>query len=149
MDAAAMRARCPASLPRGVARLMGHRFFLMSTGYASVARDPTSIVYGLLWDLAQRDVAALDRYEGVADGLYVKRLLPIIAAAGCRHALIYVGRSRAPGAPRPGYLETILLAAQSAQLPSSYQQQLSRFGALDGNARSSGLPNSVTSRTPR
>jgi gamma-glutamylcyclotransferase (GGCT)/AIG2-like uncharacterized protein YtfP len=149
LDAAAMRARCPASRPLGIARLMGYRFFLMSTGYASVTRDPTRIVYGLLWDLAQRDVAALDRYEGVADGLYVKRLLPVVAAVGSRRALVYVGRSTMPGAAHPGYMEAILLAAESAELPASYRQQLSRFSEIDGNVRASPRASTLNRRAPR
>jgi gamma-glutamylcyclotransferase (GGCT)/AIG2-like uncharacterized protein YtfP len=148
MNAAAMNARCPASRPLGVARLMGYRFFLMSTGYASVVRDPTSKVHGLLWDLAHRDVAALDRYEGLADGLYAKRLLPIIAGTACRQALVYVGRSTTPGAPRPGYMEAILSAAESAQLPAAYRHELSLLCEVEGNARSF-LPSMASKRARR
>ena len=46
MDRAAMALRCPASKPLGLARLMRHRFFIMASGYASVARDPTRCVRG-------------------------------------------------------------------------------------------------------
>ena len=37
-----------------------------------MVRDPRRTIWGLLWDLALSDVPALDRYEGVAGGLYVK-----------------------------------------------------------------------------
>jgi hypothetical protein len=36
-----------------------------------VERWPSGTVWGVLWDLALSDVPALDRYEGVASGLYV------------------------------------------------------------------------------
>ena len=41
-------------------------------GLAERARDPRSTVHGVLWDLALADVAALDRFEGLAQGLYAK-----------------------------------------------------------------------------
>ena len=57
MERAAMQKRCPHSRPLGPARLVRHRFFVCADGYASVARDPRRVVWGLLWDLALADVA--------------------------------------------------------------------------------------------
>src|SRR3954453_18390169 len=120
MDAAAMALRCPASRLIGQGQLRRHRFIIMREGYASVARDPGRMGWGVLWDLALADVPALDRYEGVAVGLYVKASQPITTGAGIKRALIYLGRSTAPGTPRPGYLEAVLRAAAPAQLPPAY-----------------------------
>src|SRR3978361_2487372 len=72
-DAAAMAARCPGSRAIGVGRLVRHRFVIMREGYASVMRDPRRSVWGMVWDLALADMPALDRYEGVAGGLYTNR----------------------------------------------------------------------------
>lgn len=124
MDAAAMAARCPASVLIGLGRLPRHRFIVMKEGYASVIRDPGREVWGVLWNLALADVPALDRYEGVAGGLYVKANQPIVAAGGAKRALIYLGRSTAPGIPRPGYLESVLDAAAAAQLPQAYRREM-------------------------
>ena len=52
----------------------------MREGYASVVRDGRFTVWGVLWELALADVPALDRYEGVAGGLYVKAPQPIATA---------------------------------------------------------------------
>lgn len=120
MDRAQMAARCPASRVRGVARLARHRFVIMREGYASVARDPRRIVWGLLWDLALADVSALDRYEGVAGGLYTKVHQPVLTGEGARRALVYIGRESGTGLPRPGYLEAVVAAARAAGLPESY-----------------------------
>lgn len=120
MDAAAMAARCPGSRLIGGGRLNGHRFIVMKEGYASVVRTTGSTVWGVLWDLSLADVPALDRYEGVAGGLYVKAMQPITTPTGVKRALIYFGRSTSAGAPRPGYLETVLAAAEAAQLPGPY-----------------------------
>ncbi|NNM72898.1 gamma-glutamylcyclotransferase [Enterovirga sp. DB1703] len=124
MDREAMARRCPASKPLDLARLPRHRLVVMSEGYASVVRDPRRTVWGLLWDLALADVPALDRYEGVAGGLYTKVHQAVIAEAGSRRALVYVGRDPGPGMPRPGYVEAVLAAGRSAGLPEGYLREI-------------------------
>lgn len=124
MDAAAMAPRCPASRPLGRAHLAEHRFIIMREGYASVVRDPARGVWGMAWELAASDIPALDRYEGVASGLYAKAFRPVVTAGGLRRALIYLGRSAVHGTPRPGYLDAVLAAAEIADLPSAYLREL-------------------------
>jgi gamma-glutamylcyclotransferase (GGCT)/AIG2-like uncharacterized protein YtfP len=124
MDAAAMAQRCPVSRLIGRGRLAGHRFIVMREGYASVVRDSRRTVHGVLWELALDDIPALDRYEGVASGLYVKAQTPVHTQGGVRRALIYLGRSTVPGRPRPGYLEAVLDAAATAQLPAAYVREI-------------------------
>ena len=97
MDRNAMSARCPASKPIGVGRLMRHRFIIFSEGYASVARHPAGTAWGLLWDLALSDMPALDRYESLSTGLYTKVIQPIVTQAGPRRAIVYVGRDAEAG----------------------------------------------------
>jgi len=125
MDASAMAVRCPKSRPLGRARLARHRFIVMSAslaaGLASVVPDPRASVHGVLWDLAFADVAALDRYEEVARGLYRKTLLPVLREPlGSARALVYVGVATQEGAARPGYLENVIAAARDWRLPQSY-----------------------------
>lgn len=96
MDAAAMARRCPRSKAVGLARLERHRLAIMREGYLTVVRAPRSTVHGVLWDLAFPDVPALDRYEGLARGLYAKVVQPVIAAGGAKQALVYVGAAGLP-----------------------------------------------------
>ena len=124
MDVAEMALRCPISRLVGGGRLPRHRFIIMREGYASVVRDPTRTVWGVLWALAPDDIPALDRYEGVAGGLYAKATLPVTTAAGVKRALIYLGRSKASGRPRPGYLDAVLAAAEAARLPPAYRREI-------------------------
>ncbi|MEE7506238.1 gamma-glutamylcyclotransferase family protein [Methylobacterium mesophilicum] len=124
MDAAAMALRCPASRLIGGGHLPNHRFIIMREGYASVVPDPRRTVWGVLWELAPDDIPALDRYEGVAGGLYTKAALPVRTGEGVKRALIYRGCSTAPGRPRPGYLEAVVAAARAAQLPPVYIREL-------------------------
>lgn len=120
MDLAAMAARCPRTRPLGNARLARHRFLINEDGYATVVRDPRSDVHGVLFDLAFADVPALDRYEGLGQGLYSKIIQPVLAPSGARKAMVYIGRSSRPGTPRPGYLEGVIAAAKAAGLPAAY-----------------------------
>jgi hypothetical protein len=146
MDVAAMARRCPASRPLGVARLVRHRFFISGDGLASVARDPRRNVWGLLWDLAFADVPALDRYEELSTGLYAKVVQPVLTGQGSRRAMLYVGRSTAPGTPKPSYMEGIVSAARAAGLPAEYQRELETWLP---NAPSSGDPVQKPAVRPR
>jgi len=124
MDQAAMLQRCPGSKPVGVARLMRHRFMIFDEGYATVARDPQRVVWGMVWDLALADVPALDRYESLSTGLYTKVVQPVVTEQGPRRAVVYVGRNARPGVPRPGYMEGVIAAATHAGLPEEYIRSL-------------------------
>jgi hypothetical protein len=146
MDLRAMLKRCPHSRPLGPARLMRHRLFICADGYASLARDPHRVVWGLLWDLALADVPALDRYESLATGLYRKIVQPVLTPAGPRRAMLYVARSTSPGAPRPGYMEGVLAAAAAIELPAAYRRELEAFLP---NARAATAPEEAPKVRPR
>ncbi len=117
ISASAMASRCPRSRPLGLARLERHRLAVMREGWLTAVRDPSSAVHGVLWNLALSDVAALDRYEGTAQGLYVKLTQPVVAGRGPRRAIVYCGANAGPGAARPDYMADVLAAARSWPLP--------------------------------
>jgi gamma-glutamylcyclotransferase (GGCT)/AIG2-like uncharacterized protein YtfP len=127
MDVAAMAKRCPSSKPVGLARLARHRWIISTDGYANVVRDPRRVVHGVLWELALSDMPVLDRFEDVPR-LYRKVNQPVISTSGIRRALVYVGRAIDTGRPRPGYLDDILRAAESAGLPTAYLAEMRKFG---------------------
>ena len=127
MDIAEMAKRAPASRMIGRAHLPRHRFVITADGYASVVRDPRAEVHGLLWDLALADVKALDRFEGLARGLYVKVNQPVICLSGAKRALVYVGTGDVGGKPKSGYLEDVLRAAELAGLPEAYRKELAMW----------------------
>jgi len=79
MDVEAMACRCPRSKALGLARLERHRLSVMREGWLTAVRAPSSAVHGVLRDLALSDIAALDRYEGVSQGFYVKLTQAVIA----------------------------------------------------------------------
>jgi gamma-glutamylcyclotransferase (GGCT)/AIG2-like uncharacterized protein YtfP len=130
MDAAAMAARCPRSRLIGRGRLSGYRMIIMQSGFVSVAPDRRMQVHGVLWNIAVGDVAALDRYEGVAHGFYAKQNLPILREpAGAVRALTYVGARADIGAAPPGYFDAVIAAARAQALPGAYIDDLASLAA--------------------
>ncbi len=110
MDRAAMAVRCPASRPLGVATLPGWRLAIMREGWLTVTPDPEAHTDGVLWELAEADVPALDAFEDVGAGLYLKQTLPVIAERETA-ALVYVGANAGPGVARADYLAAVMAAA--------------------------------------
>src|SRR5215210_7185543 len=149
MDRAAMAAHCPASKAIGTARLMRHRFVIMREGYASVVRDPRRVTWGMLWDLAVGDMPALDRYESVAGGLYVKMSQMVLTDKGPKRALVYVARRAGAGTPHPGYLEGVIAAAGVAGLPADYVREIGMLLPKAAGARLAAEPAPTPAVQPR
>jgi hypothetical protein len=126
MDVDAMARRCPRSKALGLARLERHRLAVMREGWLTAVREPRSAVHGVLWDLALSDIAALDRYEGLSQGLYAKLTQPVIAERGPKQAIVYFGANAGPGAVRPDYIAEVRAAARSWPLPGEGLAALER-----------------------
>ena len=136
MSRAWMGQLCPKAEALGPAMLADHRFLVMSGGYASVVPRAGDVVHGVLWRIAAGDFDALDRYEDVAGGLYDRWMIPVQHRGDRRTALIYVGRSDAPGHARPEYRELLLSAARDWELPATYVANLAR--ELSGRGEQAG-----------
>jgi len=109
MDRAAMASRCPDAEALGAARLDSHRFFIARAGYASVEPRPGAAVYGVLWRVSARDLAALDAYENVAGGLYRRATLSVRHGNERLRAVVYIARDQRPGRALSGYQESSVL----------------------------------------
>src|SRR6185369_5465647 len=88
MQRAAMARRCPGARAIGPARLDNHAFFVGIDGWGSVKPKPGARVYGVLWRLTPRDIAALHAYELLHAGLYDVRRLPVRVGAHMLPAMI-------------------------------------------------------------
>ena len=126
MNVDAMARRCPRSKALGLARLERHRLAVMREGWLTAVREPRSAVHGVLWNLALSDIAALDRYEGLSQGLYAKLTQPVIAERGPKQAIVYFGANAGPGAVRPDYIAEVRAAARSWPLPGEGLAALER-----------------------
>src|SRR5882757_6279657 len=76
MERAAMRARCPGAKALGPARLTNWRY-VIAGGYGSVVAAPGAQVFGVLWRLSPRDLAALNIFENLDSGLYRRALMTV------------------------------------------------------------------------
>jgi hypothetical protein len=79
---------------------------------------------------------ALDRYEQLADGLYVKAVQAVIGERGAKQALVYFGANSGPGVAAADYIAGVLAAARSWKLPAAAIARLESFAAAAGVARS-------------
>jgi gamma-glutamylcyclotransferase (GGCT)/AIG2-like uncharacterized protein YtfP len=127
MSRALMQARCPRAEAIGTATLSGWRFVINPEGFGSIAPHPGERVYGVLWRLSARDLAAINAYESVDSGLYVRRHLSVRCGATQAIALVYIARRRGEGLPRPGYIPLVVEAAREWQLPEAYIHALARW----------------------
>jgi gamma-glutamylcyclotransferase (GGCT)/AIG2-like uncharacterized protein YtfP len=126
MERAAMRARCPAAAALGPARLCGWRYAIAS-GYGSVARASGAAVFGVLWRLTPRDLAALNIFESLDSGLYRRAVLTVEQDGRRARALVYLGRPGGRPRPMPGYQERLVVAASEWHLPPRYIAALRRL----------------------
>lgn len=124
MDPAAMAGRCPGAELLGLARLPGYRFVIARAGYAGLEPDPATAVRGVLWQVTPADVAALDEFEGVAEGLYRQAVFSVEGGP----ALVYLPLDRALGRPEAPYLAGVVAAARRHGLPEDYVRELERWG---------------------
>jgi len=127
MSRALMAARCPGARAIGVATLPGWRFVVTTDSVGSIARASGAIVHGVLWRMTLRDLAAVNAYEGLDSGLYLRRVMPVRYGSGRAAALIYIARWRGEGAPRPGYIDVVVQAAREWELPERYIRSLRRW----------------------
>ena len=122
-----MSARCPEAEALGTATLFGWRFVINPDGFGSIALRPGARVHGVLWRLSARDLAAVNAYESVDSGLYLRRRLMVRwRRTGSRRPRLH----RAPegkGTPRPGYIGLVIEAARDWKLPEHYIRSLARW----------------------
>jgi hypothetical protein len=124
-----MQIRCPTAQAIGVTAVRGWRFIIMREGFAAIAQQPGGIVHGVLWRLSPRDLAAINAYESLDSGLYVRRTLPVRLHGQTMPALAYVSGRRGEGRPRAGYMAVVEQAARDWDLPARYVESLRRWAS--------------------
>lgn len=121
-----MAQRCPdASDPRP-ATLPAHDWLINQRGVATVEPFAGTRVHGVIWQLSDGDLGALDDAEGVPTR-YRRDRLVVHTAEGPTRAWVYIDHRAVPGAPRAGYLERILDGAIHHGLPQRWIEFLRRW----------------------
>ncbi len=126
MSRALMQGRCPGAVALGTAELPGWRFVVTAGGFGSIAPQPGATVRGVLWRVGARELAAMNAYEGIDSGLYLRRRLPVRQGGRLVPALVYISPRRGEGRPRPAYIALVAAAARDWHLPQAYIRSLER-----------------------
>ena len=123
IDAPAMRERCPTAVCTGLALLDDHRPRAMHEGWLTVERKTGWTTPGLLWTLETSDVEALDIYEDVEAGLYVKerRSVRRFGDDGSLEVMVYLGRNSGPG---------VLHEEYAGRVARAIRRELSTMGGI-------------------
>jgi len=137
MDPGVMRQLCPNARAVGPARLERMRIAFRGGsredggGVADVLPARDRVVWGVLWELPERSLAALDAFEEVPEQ-YVRVRHPVRLSDGAEYeAELYRQPEGArPAPPGERYLGRILAAAQHWGLPSRYQDELRAAATL-------------------
>lgn len=138
LDPAHMRQHCPGHHVVGLAALRDHRLSFPRTshdwggGVASIQLAHGSTVWGVVYELTEADVAALDAYEGWRaagdqhnvydrEHMYVDLTRPDDGSFPRRlRALVYVARPSNPAPPSRRYLDAIIAGAMHHRLPEDH-----------------------------
>jgi len=116
--------RCPDAIALGAARLNNWAWRIGGRGYATVSPSPGHHVWGAIWNVSDSDLASLDRYEGVAGGLYRREFTTVMAKNQPVVVLLYIENYDDHGMPRPDYLERIIAGARWFDLPQAWIDDL-------------------------
>jgi len=141
MDPVRMKERIGQIPEAKAARLPGYvlRFNKRSqkhptVGFANVVPDPASAVHGILYDIEEDELAAIDRHEGATRGHYSRESIEVLLADGCKlEAIAYIACSEwiEDGLlPTKEYLNHLLAGAD--YLPPVYVNWLARHEVLGG-----------------
>lgn len=130
MDTEQMLRRAPHSPSRGSGWLEGWRltFGGEDVGWegalATVVQSPGSRVFVMLYDVGERDAAALDGWEGGDLGVYRKLRVRVDTLDGSLLAWLYVLDGYEGGLPSARYLGLVADAAERAGAPADYVAEL-------------------------
>lgn len=127
MSRTLMAMRCPGATALGTVSLAGWRFVVNPDGVGSIEPRSGALLRGVLWQVGLRDLAAINAYEGIDSGLYLRRVLPVRGDGRLWPALVYIARRSGEGTARPGYISLVVEAAREWNLPESYIRSLQRW----------------------
>jgi len=121
-----MSFRCPTAKVVGASEITDYELLFRGGRKSSVATvEPLkgSSVPVLLWKLKERDLQALDRYEGYPS-FYRKEILPVELKGKTVPAMVYIMNDGHPfGSPSDYYLDTIMEGYQSAGFDTEFLEQ--------------------------
>lgn len=130
MDPQTFSRRCPKAKALGRARLPGYRLAFSRYskqrrgGSADVVEDGSSDVWGVLYEVDDGCLAAMDRVEDVPNA-YRRVTVQVVDDAGQAHdAVTYMANKTGEFLPSKQYLKVIVDGARAYGLPEEYIRAL-------------------------
>lgn len=98
----------------------------MQGGISSIIEAPGELVRGVLYDINESELAALDILEDVPQGLYLRETFLVLGEDGIWHRgeLYRVAKPTGPYTPSQKYLEMMIEGATEHQLDVNYIAKL-------------------------
>ena len=134
LDESRMRTRCPDVRVLSEGCLKGYRldFTRYSSGWncgvADVVRHEESEVWGLVYEITDSGLEALDRYEGYPDAYTRFRTVVETPAGSLQGVWVYAVRDKqAFSPPSEEYVRILRRAAVKHRFPAHYQESLKRI----------------------
>ena len=125
-----MASRTPGARALGPARLAGWKLTFTRDspawggGVGHIEPDGADEVWGVLWDLTEEHLRALDEYEGVDVGAYMRDRVSVTHDGRSLEAIVYVAVPRGFKAPSKKYVSALVRGAEDHGLPASYVDRL-------------------------
>lgn len=120
LNMAQMKFRCPDAVPCAQGLINGWRLVFRGSktgSYASIVKSDSDCVPVGIWEISERDEAALDRYEGYPV-FYTKEIVKLRSGGKEREALVYIiNKDAKPGIPSNRYVKTCLQGYKDFALP--------------------------------
>ena len=149
-DAMLSNDRCPNANYLGPANLENYKFIIDAAGFASVEKEPGSIVYGMLWAVSPEDFTRLDKREGVRIGNYRKDTLKVTHLLqpfdDKIEAVAYISYRPERNVPEVGYIEEIIDGMISGGVSKEQISYLYEFLNLNNDDLQVTLPEIVHSK---
>lgn len=127
MNHSQIRERCPNSKFIRRAYLGKHRLQFdgvskLRNDYsvANVVESEKDIVWGGLFEISEKDLSALDMFEGYPKSYNRKELLVIDDNGKQYDAIVYFRKGMEIGSPSPLYIDIVLKGAKDCRLPKEY-----------------------------
>jgi len=115
-----MRDRCPGHEEVGYGVLQGYRWIISLRGYATIVPSARDEVHGQVYKLTEADEGSLDRYEGVAEGVYRKEMVTVMLDGRAAPCLVYIDAVEAEGVAWPEYVGRLNRGISDAALSPGY-----------------------------
>ena len=98
----------------------------MQGGISTIMEAPGGLVRGVIYELSENEIGAMDLLEGVPQGLYLRETFLVLGADSSWHQadLYRVGKPAGPYAPAKRYLDLMIEGAREHALNAEHVKQL-------------------------